>query len=318
MMHTALMASLVLSQSYARSRMTDLDTSTQCLWWKEGTTIPFSINSTGHPPTMGTELGAIRAAFASWQAAMTPCSSLAFQDQGLTATRRAEYNQSGAPSDRGAALSSTAGDENVMLFRLKGCSAVVPAGDRCLSDGSCGNIFDCWEFSRGAIAITTTTFDIRTGTQTPGTSTVIGRIVDSDVELNAAASSDGSQFFFTTVDSPPCPSGANAVTCVSTDVQNTMTHEIGHLLGLAHISDAASVMNPRASVGELTKRTLDPGSKRFLCDVYPRGKASTSCFVKSVKVVEAPVAKVGCASVAEGPLVLMALAGLRRRRRAAT
>ncbi len=317
MMHAALIASLVLSQSYARSRMIDGDPSTQCLWWKETTTIPFSISSTGYPATMGTEFGAIRAAFATWQAALTPCSSLSFQDQGLTATRRAEYNNSGAPSDRGAALSSTPLDENVVLFRLKSCSTAVPTGHPCVSDGSCANLFDCWEFSRGAIAITTTTFDIVTGTQKPGKQTVDGRIVDSDVELNGAVSSDGSQFFFTTVDSPTCPRGANAVTCVSTDVQNTMTHEIGHLLGLAHISEPGSVMTTTASVGELSKRTLDPGSKRFLCEVYPRGAATKSCFLDSVTQVQGPAAKVGCASVTAGPLTLLALALLRRRRRAA-
>ena len=75
---------------------------------------------------------------------------------------------------------------------------------------------------------------------------------------------------------PPAPN-VDALTCTSIDVQNTMTHELGHSIGLAHSPDSRSTMYAGAQRGEISKRVLDDGSKEFVCTVYPKGQASRDC-----------------------------------------
>lgn len=41
------------------------------------------------------------------------------------------------------------------------------------------------------------------------------------------------------------------------DVQNTLTHEIGHLLGFGHVTDEQSTMYPSTYPGDLARRLLD-------------------------------------------------------------
>ncbi|MHB8419793.1 MAG: matrixin family metalloprotease [Myxococcales bacterium] len=41
------------------------------------------------------------------------------------------------------------------------------------------------------------------------------------------------------------------------DVQNTLTHEIGHLVGFGHVTDPTSTMLPSTYPGDLARRTLD-------------------------------------------------------------
>src|SRR5262249_18279867 len=100
---------------------------------------------------------------------------------------------------------------------------------------------------------------------------------------------------FTTVDSPPCLSTAQNQTCVATDIQNTVTHEIGHALGLDHNTSSSSTMFNSATTGDTTKRTVDPGSQQFVCDVYPKGGAPRDCIIDPapVDLGQAP----GCASI---------------------
>ncbi len=183
-------------------------------------------------------------------------------------------------------------NENIVVFRLKKCTDVAPTNDACWSAGTCGNNYDCWEHSASAIAITSTSY-------TPST----GRDLDSDIELNSPS------FQFTTT------------VPVITDVQNTVTHEIGHVLGLAHINLAGSTMNPKAETGEVTKRTLDDGSKQFICDVYPKGKPTKTCQIPTLTsgLELGKAAKVGCSSLpadatfaAGGVLAVLHLARRRR------
>lgn len=169
------------------------------------------------------------------------------------------------PASRRAEYLEDACNENLVLFRHQRCSAVVPRGDPCFADGSCGNRYDCWQHSDSTIAITTTSFDPETG-----------QILDADIELNAPS------FFLSTVNGPVCPQDAQAMTCVATDLQSVMTHEVGHLLGLAHVNDPASTMGGAYRSGELSKRTIDPGSQRFLCDVYPAGQPSRTCLTRAL------------------------------------
>ena len=283
----ALVATVVLSQAYARSRQSETDTKSQCLWWKENTAISYRVNAAGNDETPAdSEFTAISAAFATWQTELAACSSLSLSEGPRSINRQAEFLQN-----------ANAANENLVLFRQRSCKTLVPAGDSCVSDGSCGNKYDCWQFTEGAIAITTTSFSPRNG-----------QVFDSDIELNTPS------YIFTTVDSPPCVRGMEAVTCIATDIQNTMTHEVGHLLGLAHISEATSTMNPRAVTGELVKRGLDPGSKKFVCDVYPRGGVAKTCFIPRLSVEQAAAAKQGCFEVPGASLLALGV-WLRRRRR---
>ncbi|MDP1918711.1 MAG: myxosortase-dependent metalloprotease, MXAN_2677/MXAN_2678 family [Myxococcales bacterium] len=283
----ALVATVVLSQAYARSRQSETDLKSQCLWWKENTALTFRVNTAGNDETPGdSEFRAIAASFATWQNELAACSSLSLTEGTPSPNRQAEYLQNGDVPN-----------ENLVLFRQRSCKNLVPAGDSCASDGSCGNKYDCWQFTEGAIAITTTSFSPRNG-----------QIFDSDIELNTPS------YIFTTVDSPPCVRGMENVGCIATDIQNTMTHEVGHLLGLAHINEATSTMNPRAVTGELVKRVLDPGSKKFVCDVYPRGGVAKTCFIPRLSIEQAPAAKQGCFEVPGASLLALG-AWLRRRRR---
>src|SRR5262249_38090425 len=149
-------------------------------------------------------------------------------------------------------------NENILLFRFQSCS-FVDKSDSCWDpkNDDCGNKYDCWQHNAMAIAITTTTYD-----------PLSGRILDADIEFNHP------NFMCTTVDAPPCVNRMFAPTCVATDVQNTVTHEIGHMLGLAHTLFAGSTMNPTAPPGETSKRVLDDGTKNFPCAVYPKGHPS--------------------------------------------
>ena len=83
----------------------------------------------------------------------------------------------------------------------------------------------------------------------------------------------------TIVDAPPCTLGNISQLCVANDVQNTVTHEFGHVLGLDHSPDPTSTMYFSEPLGETSKRNLDPGSKRFVCEVYPAALASQDCLL---------------------------------------
>ena len=177
-------------------------------------------------------------------------------------------------------------NRNLVLFRTRACSDVVPSTDACWDDGSCANLHYCWGFESDVIGITTVSYDVRTGV-----------IYDADIELNAA------RFNFTTVSSPECPTGVTSSQgCVSTDVQNTVTHEVGHFIGLDHNGASGSVMAPQARTGETSKRVLDADSKRFVCEVYPQGRASVSC-VDRLPAGASSTDGGGCASATPGALL---------------
>ncbi|MCA3013177.1 MAG: matrixin [Myxococcaceae bacterium] len=285
-MIAVVLLSLVSSQAYARSRAAEGDPKTQCLWWKERSVITWQQARQGNAATPGDdEFGAVASSFSTWQDVLTGCGSLTLQQGPRSDSRRAEYLGNGR-------------DENLVVFRERACASVAPRQDPCFSDGSCGNAYDCWQFGELALGITTTSFDPRTG-----------RILDADVELNAH------RWLFTTVDAPPCPVGAPMTDCVATDVQNTVTHEVGHLLGLAHVDALNSTMAPRAAPGETSKRVIDPGSRRFICDVYAAGRPSLTCFTLALGTESGPAVKQSCTSAPGGALLALALTLAWRRRR---
>ncbi|HJZ86124.1 MAG TPA: matrixin family metalloprotease [Polyangia bacterium] len=101
-----------------------------------------------------------------------------------------------------------------------------------------------WTSSSRAVAITLLTFQCTSG-----------EIFDGDITLN------GTFFHFTT-------SGAQG----AQDVQNTVTHEVGHLIGFDHSPDPESTMYADAPAGETKKRDLTADDIQGVCDVYPNGQ----------------------------------------------
>ncbi len=257
-----LVAALALGQSdpYVRSRVRASDPSAHCLFWTVPT-IEWHLSSAGNPKSTDAqkqaEFAAIRASFQSWQDIFASCGNLRFQEGSLVDDRKVGYELKGD-------------NRNIVLFRARRCADVAPSDNACWDEDTCGNEFDCWDGDATTIALTLTTYDEKSGI-----------IYDSDIQLNAAG------FVFTTVDRPPYPVCSQPVTvnpnnCVATDVQNTMTHEIGHLIGLDHTMAAGSTMYPRAPPGETSKRGVDDGSRNFVCVTYPKGLASQSCVTPSL------------------------------------
>jgi hypothetical protein len=244
---------LLLAQAepaYVRSVTTtgNPDSPNACLHWVPGR-VEMRQSEQGDPDVPGEdELDAVGRAIERWKAQFETCGNLTIAEGARTPDRIVGY-RAGARNN-----------QNLLLFRNAICTDVVQPDDPCWLNGSCGNAYDCWEHSQGTIALTTTSFDRDTG-----------RLFDADVEANAVG------FFFTTVDEPECPAGDIGSDCIAFDVQNTFTHELGHVFGLAHTDVPDSTMNPSAPLGEISKRELDPGTAAFVCDAYPRGLPSTDC-----------------------------------------
>lgn len=99
------------------------------------------------------------------------------------------------------------------------------------------------------------------------------------------------------------------------DLQNTLTHELGHAMGFGHLEDVPSAtMYPSASAGETGKRDLDTADMELAIGVYPDG---------TVTIVEGepyePLAAALCGTRTGAPLAIPSLlvaATLLRRRSA--
>jgi MYXO-CTERM domain-containing protein len=187
----------------------------------------------------------------------------------------------------------------------------VPAGDPCLTEGGCGTKYDCWDHGSAVIATTTSTSNRFTG-----------QIEDADIELNDAPGPDGNRFIFSTVDSPLC-ARANQVGCVNIDIRNTVTHEAGHSIGLAHTPIADATMFATAPPGELTKRTVHADDIAAICAIYPKGAPTSTCLTDPISITVAGAGEVkgcGCSATAGAApalqgLGLAAVALLLRRKR---
>jgi len=95
-----------------------------------------------------------------------------------------------------------------------------------------------------------------------------GEILDADILFNAA------RFEFVDVDElSSCDENDNVF-----DLENTLVHEIGHLVGFDHVDLEAATMFARASGCETVKRTLDQDDINGLCRVYPNGGQLDPCF----------------------------------------
>ena len=138
-------------------------------------------------------------------------------------------------------------------------------------------------YAPNALAITTLTKQTSTG-----------EIVDADMEINAANYEWG--------DLVANPELAGAVV----DFQNTVTHELGHVIGLAHpcllpgdtsaplldnhgspqleCADPAvpatvidATMYPAVPLSDVERRTLSPDDTQAACDIYPASSPSQGC-----------------------------------------
>jgi hypothetical protein len=219
--------------------------------------------------------GALRAALSSWSA--PGCAALSLEFAGVSSGPRTVGNDG----------------NNLVLWRTRSCAGAAPADDPCQKTGTCGNAWDCWEHGDDALALTTTTFDNRTGA-----------LLDADIELNAAPHADGTAAYGFTVD----PAFA------SRDVQTTLLHELGHAIGFDHSTIEASVMYPADSDGEI-KRALSADDQAGVCAVYPRAAATPTCGSAPPPVVDPPPPPRGCQSSGGAGLLAAALVALRLGRR---
>ena len=304
-MRRALALALVLAgpasaQDYRRTQVPGKEI---CLSWNTRD-FTYNVDAAGDAAIPGdSEFVAIDSSFQTWQTVSNACS---------------DFSIIRGPRLTGVVVGNTTGSaaNNVITFRAASCRDAVLGGDSCLADGSCANKYKCWDHGDTTIGLTTTTFSYKTGT-----------IYDADIELNASPHFDGTTFVFTTVPSPPCEPGKEAVTCSAIDVQNTVTHEIGHVFGLDHVDIAGSTMEPSAPLGETRKRILDPGTVQGFCDTYPRGGPPMPCDELGLmrrKIIAkgngtTGLQNLGCSAFGEGPLLagaLLAISTLLRRRRA--
>ncbi len=195
--------------------------------------------------------------------------------------------------------------ENVVIVRRGWCSQdPVASLDPCRTqpDADCSGIYDCFDDGGpadwGIVALTTVLYDPSTG-----------RTFDADMEVNGwdgrgggtplrptgpGATPNPHGYYFTCWDQPPAqPCTAYGQTgCAGYDLRNTVTHEAGHFIGLAHpcelvagagvptcgsplpawetVPYAERTMYPSTSLGETSKRALSPDDVAGVCAIYPR------------------------------------------------
>jgi hypothetical protein len=140
---------------------------------------------------------------------------------------------------------------------------------------------------------------------------VNGRIIDGDIEVNSKG------FIWTDLDTDPTGKGKQ-------DLQNALTHEMGHLIGLDHTCFVAGMkgspaldnkgtpvpncdsapqevqattMFASAIPGDVAKRTLAPDDIQAVCDIYPIAKDPMKCPVKDVA---SPMTACACATSGRG------------------
>jgi Matrixin len=118
-----------------------------------------------------------------------------------------------------------------------------------------------------------------------------GEIVDVDIEFN------GAEFDWTVFDED-----------VNIDVQGIATHEIGHLVGLAHSEDNTSVMYFEYEPGELRQRDLTEDDAAGISYLYPC--ASKDCDEAFVPADNGCKADLAAAGTGGGIVVLALVLGL--------
>jgi hypothetical protein len=92
-----------------------------------------------------------------------------------------------------------------------------------------------------------------------------GEIYDADMLINEQMGPFG-----------VCPA-TGCLDGLTVDLENVVTHEAGHFLGLAHSADEDSTMYYQADRGEILKRTLGTDDVNGLCAAYLPGSLPESC-----------------------------------------
>jgi hypothetical protein len=264
-----------------------------CLWWGRRS-IPFTLNDFGARPapnvctalpdtssSVGSASAAARAAFATWAGATRPgeaqpCTDLSFAESSTSS------------------IATGVNGTNLVVWRHGPCAApIVADGDRCLADGTCADVYNCWDHGPSYVALTTVKYSTRTG-----------EIVNADVELNGwdgGSSSAGSYFTCLDPGIAKCAKYGDP-SCIDIDVQTVVVHEAGHLLGLDH-AEAGTVMYKFLGRGEV-RRSLTGDDAAGACGIYPAGGATVTCLPE----------KHGCSTAGgDGLLGLAAAAWLARR-----
>lgn len=103
--------------------------------------------------------------------------------------------------------------------------------------------------SARAFALTSVTFNPRNGV-----------IADADIEVNT-------EFYKF--------SAGEEVKANHVDMRNTMTHEVGHFVGIDHTDIREATMFGTAPVGETAKRSLHPDDIEAICTTYPSSGTET-------------------------------------------
>lgn len=108
---------------------------------------------------------------------------------------------------------------------------------------------ESWRHDRNAVAVTSTVYSQRSG-----------EIIAFDMEINAV------RFTFSGDGQPV--QGRSTV-----DLQNTITHEAGHVAGLDHSSATQATMFASAPPGETSKRSLHVDDIDGVCAIYQKNGA---------------------------------------------
>lgn len=131
-------------------------------------------------------------------------------------------------------------------------------------------VLEDWPYADEALAVTLVTLNARTN-----------ELLDADVAFNAE------EHRFKVL-----PDAARRDESNFDDVQNTITHELGHVLGLMHNTAKEDlVMYPSAAPGEIEKRVLKQDDLDGLISLY-----GTAAPVSQVGTPTTPLDNVGCSS----------------------
>jgi MYXO-CTERM domain-containing protein len=148
-----------------------------------------------------------------------------------------------------------------------------------------------WPYALRVVGLTSLTFD-----------SASGQIIDADIEMN------GDDYDF------GVDGGAEVY-----DIQQALTHELGHLLGLDHSLVEAAAMFPDAFPGEVQKRVLHGDDVDAVSETHPSGSEPEVDGCDAPAVLPKPVGSGGCDGGGSTPGVLWPLAlgmvALLRRRR---
>jgi hypothetical protein len=226
-------------------------------------------------------LDAARASFAAWE---QPCAELQLLYAGALDEIR---------------VGTVGSSENLVVLREGWCSNHPDAkNDPCMEDPDvdCGNIYNCFEDhpgctspcpDRSVVALTSVLYDPRSG-----------RIYDADIEINgwdgtnrgnpiASPLPDHGWYFtcYPALSQPTPCSTYGQDNCGYIDLQNTVTHEVGHFVGFAHVPahsasappETWSTMEEHTAPGETWMRSLSPDDAAGVCAVYPPSSGGCGC-----------------------------------------